>query len=73
LGIYQDGNKYVAKMPSKWLEPGKGGYRVKQAKIYPDQPALTVEEWQKIAKFYLDNVSASISSASAKTEITHHF
>ena len=69
LGIYQDGNKYVDKMPSKWLEPGKGGYRVKQAKIYPDQPALTVEEWQKIAKFYLDNASASIPSASAKTEI----
>lgn len=70
LGIYQDGDKYVDKMPSKWLEPGKGGYRVKQAKVYPDQPALSVEQWQKIAKFYLENSPASIPSASAKTDIT---
>ena len=69
LGIYQDGNKYVDKMPSKWLEPGKGGERVKQAKIYPDKPALTVEQWQKITKFYLEKAPASIPSASAKTEI----
>lgn len=69
LGIYQDGNKYVDKMPSKWLEPGKGGYRVKQAKVYPDKPALTVEQWQEIAKFYLENAPASIPSASAKTDI----
>ena len=69
LGIYQDGKKYVDKMPGKWLEPGKGGYRVKQAKVYPDKPALSVEEWQKIAKFYLENAPASIPSASLKTEI----
>ena len=69
LGIYQDGNKYVDKMPNKWLEPGKGGYRVKQAKIYPDKPVISVEEWQKIAKFYLENAPATISGASAKTRI----
>ncbi|NNF01689.1 MAG: VCBS repeat-containing protein [Bacteroidia bacterium] len=62
LGIFNDNVQYYDKMPSHWLEPDYGGLRVKQAKIYPDEPLISREQWEKIRDFYLSNAPESISS-----------
>jgi len=69
LGIYQNGNQYVDKVPAQWIEPGVGGQRVMAANIYPNQPVITVEEWKKIAKFYIDNAPATLPNSNPKRNI----
>lgn len=69
LGIYHDNVQYLDKMPPQWIEPGMGGQRVAAAKIYPDEPLISREDWEKIRDFYLKNAPAKLASASAKTEI----
>lgn len=69
LGIYQDGDQYLDKIPEQWIEPGIGGERVMTANIYPSQPTISVDDWKKIVQFYIENAPRKLSSASAKTHI----
>lgn len=69
LGIYHDNVKYLDKMPAQWIEPGVGGQRVAAAKIYPAEPLISREDWEKIRDFYLKNAPAKLASASTKVEI----
>ena len=63
MGIYQEGEKYVSKLPQNSIEPGIGGQRIKAANVYPDKPLLTTEEWEKIIEFYITNAPAKLPAA----------
>ena len=63
MGIYIDNGKYVNQMPAQWLEPGVGGQRVNVANVYPKQPVLTNEEWEKIVEFYMKNAPEKLPSS----------
>ncbi|MFT4762223.1 MAG: hypothetical protein ACI9XO_002965 [Paraglaciecola sp.] len=69
MGIYHDNVKYLDKMPAQWIEPGVGGQRVAAANIYPKEPLISREDWEKIRDFYLKNAPMKLASASAKTDI----
>jgi len=68
MGIYRDGTKYVDKLPAQWMEPGLGGQRVAGANIYPEEPLLDIDEWEKIVEFYMTNSPNKIVT-SEKIEI----
>jgi len=62
MGIYRDGTQYVDKLPSQWMEPGVGGQRVANANVYPEEPLLDLEEWEKIVDFYMRNAPDKMSA-----------
>lgn len=67
MGIYHDQNaKYVNKMPTQWIEPGIGGQRVREAKIYPDEPLISIGDWEKIRNFYYKNAPNQLPAAPKK-------
>jgi len=62
MGIYRDGTKYVDKLPPQWIEPGVAGQRVAGANIYPEEPLLNLEEWEKIVEFYMTNAPNKLNA-----------
>lgn len=70
LGIYTDNVRYYDEMPSQWIEPGNGGDRIREANIYPKKPLISIEEWEKIKAYYLDNAPEKLSPNSDKLDIT---
>ncbi len=67
LGIYQQGNGYASKVPDEWMEPGIGGQRIKAANIYPEEALISVEQWQKIINFYLENAPEQLATSNNPT------
>ena len=43
------------------MEPGKGGERIRAANIYPDEPIITIDQWKKIVRFYLQNAPEKLA------------
>ncbi|MDA9774372.1 VCBS repeat-containing protein [Saprospiraceae bacterium] len=69
LGIYTDNNSYFGKMPDRWVEPGLGGERVRNAKVYPEKPLLAVKEWESIRDYYLDSAPEKLAKNPDKLDI----
>ena len=69
LGIYTDNNRYFDKMPDRWIEPGVGGERIRDAKIYPEKALLTVKEWEAIRDYYLDSAPEQLVENPNKLDI----
>ncbi len=69
MGIYEHQQEYVSTLPSEWLEPGIGGQRVSAAKIYPAKPTLSIADWGKIKKYYLEQAPQALPKAANKKEI----
>jgi len=63
MGIYQEGEKYVGKLPKNSIEPGLGGERVNAASVYPNEPLLSTEDWEKIIEFYITNAPTKLPAA----------
>ena len=63
MGIYQEGEQYVGKLSDKSIEPGIGGQRIKAANVYPKEPILTTEEWEKIIEFYITNAPVKLPAS----------
>lgn len=69
MGIYEDNRQYFDEIPPQWLEPGIGGHKVQQAKVYPTQAAMSRTDWEKIKKYYLDNAPQKLASNDAALAI----
>lgn len=63
MGIYTDGKTYFDQMPPQWIEPGIGGQRVQASNVYPPQPLLSREDWEKIRDYYLANAPTRTAPA----------
>ena len=69
MGIYEHNQTYVSTPPTEWLEPGIGGQRVNAAKIYPAKPTLSISDWEKIKRYYLEQAPQALPLATNKTDI----
>ena len=69
MGIYQDHSQYYDQIPEQWIEPGKGGERVKAAGVYPKNPQLSKEEWEAIKTYYLSSAPKKLSANPKKADI----
>ena len=65
MGIYRDGTRYVDQLPAQWIEPGLGGQRVAKANVYPEEPLVDLEDWEKIVDFYMKNAPSKLASTSS--------
>jgi hypothetical protein len=55
LGIYAG-----ERQPDSLFEQGIGGQIVRRSKIYPEEPQLAAEDWQKIVDFYIQEAPDTI-------------
>ena len=62
LGIYEN-----EKVRDSLIEAGPGGKIVEAAKIYPKEPMLDQEKWEKIRNYYLENAPEELADVSNKT------
>lgn len=65
LGIYKG-----AHQPDSLFDPRMGGEIVRKANIYPEQPVLAQEDWNKIVAYYLENAPDTILSPKRSKPIT---
>ncbi len=65
LGIYKGDHQ-----PNDLFDPGIGGSIVRDANIYPEQPVLAKEDWNKIVDYYLKNAPDTILSPIRRKKIT---
>ena len=70
MGIYTDGRRYYDSMPDQWMEPGSGGQRVRNAKVYPEKAIISREEWKKIFDYYVSSAPAQLPKQDNTKEIT---
>ena len=70
MGIYKG-----AHQPDSLFNPKLGGDIVRAANIYPEQPLLAQEDWNKIVAFYLENAPDTIlapkRTKKIKKELSH--
>lgn len=64
MGIYKGNHQ-----PDS-LFTSKGGSLVKEANIYPENPVLAKEDWDKVVDYYLNNSSDTILPSNQTEEIT---
>jgi hypothetical protein len=69
MGIFHDGTNYYESLPPEWVEPGIGGKLVLEGNVYPDQPMLSHEDWEKIQSYYLENAPEQLIPA--QTQAIH--
>ncbi|MEQ8682601.1 MAG: VCBS repeat-containing protein [Cyclobacteriaceae bacterium] len=65
LGIYQG-----AHQPDSLFDKDIGGKIVRDANIYPEQPLIAEEDWEKIKKYYLEHAPESIPEPTRTEKIT---
>ncbi|HSF54076.1 MAG TPA: VCBS repeat-containing protein, partial [Algoriphagus sp.] len=65
MGIYKG-----AHQPDSLFNPRLGGEKIRQANIYPEQPILAREDWNKIVAYYLENAPDSIITPKRNKAIT---
>ncbi|OOG69338.1 VCBS repeat-containing protein [Algoriphagus sp. A40] len=65
MGIYKGEHQ-----PDSLFDPRTGGEIVRQANIYPEQPVLAREDWNKIVAYYLENSPDSLPTPTRENPIT---
>lgn len=65
LGIYKDGER-----PDSLFEEGIGGRLVREAGIFPEDPMLPREDWNKIVEYFLEEAPKELPSPSTLPEVT---
>jgi len=70
LGIYKGDHQ-----PDNLFDAGIGGSIVREANIYPEEPVLAQEDWNKIVEYYVKNapdiISVPIRSKKIKMGLKH--
>jgi len=64
LGIYPG-----ERQPDSLFEQGAGGRIVRRSEIYPEEPELAHEDWQKIVDYYVQEAPDSISPPARDVKI----
>lgn len=65
MGIYKGG-----KRPDSLFEEGAGGKFVREAGIFPKEPVLSKEHWEKIVAYYMEEAPSELPSASPHSDVT---
>lgn len=64
LGIYKGEHQ-----PDSLFDPGIGGQIVRRANVYPEQPQLALEDWDKIVNYFIENAPDTIIPPKREKEI----
>ncbi|XOV94094.1 MAG: FG-GAP repeat domain-containing protein [Bacteroidota bacterium] len=65
LGIFKGDHQ-----PDSLFDKGIGGDFIRRANIYPEQPVIPMEDWQKIVNFYLEQAPDAVSPPVREEPIT---
>ncbi len=71
LGIYKGDHQ-----PDSLFDSGLGGVYIRKANVYPEQPTIADEDWEKIKAYYLENAPNEIPAPVRKKKINiglNHF
>ncbi|MBV6642352.1 MAG: VCBS repeat-containing protein [Cyclobacteriaceae bacterium] len=64
LGMYRGDHQ-----PDSLFDEGIGGEIARKAEVYPEQPQISEEDWQKIKAYYLDNAPEEIAPPKREKKI----